>query len=117
MVTQPVRTCRVVRKNYREWRQQTRQCVLDTLARVDKPQTTGDLFLLTQVSHTVLNVLLREMRDEGLVCGEVAKTCGKTVVGVEYRHKAMHWTLTTKGGEQARTMDFQRFPDDDAARR
>lgn len=75
------------------WRADVKRRILNTLAHVSEPQTTGDLFLLVRESHTVISKYLAELRDEGLVRSEMRTAHTKIYNGSQFIHEATHWSL------------------------
>ena len=81
---------------YQKLRQGIDVRLLEALRRADRPQSVGELFLATGVSHTMINRVLAELREAGVVRSEILTTEGRTCIGTRFRHQALHWSLVPK---------------------
>jgi DNA-binding HxlR family transcriptional regulator len=83
-------------RNFHEIRRENRKSlILETLGRIGKPQTTGELFLLTGINQGTLKNLLNELVKESLVKKEIKPSVSKTYPGYEIIHQAIHWELVS----------------------
>jgi hypothetical protein len=67
--------------------------LVETLKKFNKPMTVGELFLVTEYSHTMIRKAFNQLKEEGKVDSKLKEILITDYSGKRYKRKALHWFL------------------------